>query len=57
MSNNGPLILAATGIVCITILECVALYTGVDGQILSVVVGTIATITGYAFGVTKTPSK
>lgn len=57
MSANGKLILAATGIACITILECVALYTGVDGQILSVVVGTIGTIVGYAFGVTKAVTK
>ena len=57
MSENGKLYLAGLGLLCITILEGVALYMKIDGQILSGVVGTIALIIGYAFGVTKAAAK
>ncbi|GAI76492.1 unnamed protein product, partial [marine sediment metagenome] len=55
--EQGKVIIAVSGITCITVLEAVALYRGINGQILSVVVGAIATIVGYAFGVTASKSE
>ncbi len=41
-----------TAIICITILECVALYKGINGTVFTLVVGIIAGLAGLA---TKTP--
>ena len=51
VDDQGKIIIAVSGMACITVLEGVALYMGINGQILSVVVGALATIVGYAFGV------
>lgn len=46
-SDNIVLIFGITGIV---ILEALAMYLGMDGQLLSAAIGAIATIVGYTFG-------
>ena len=38
-----------TAILCITVLEGIALIQGVDGQIFSAVVGVIAGLGGYQY--------
>ena len=50
MDGNTQAIVIVTGIVCVTIIETVALYTGIDGTMLAAVVGGICTMVGYAFG-------
>lgn len=37
-----------TGIICLTLLEALALYKGVDGILLTVIVGIIAAAIGVA---------
>jgi hypothetical protein len=46
----GRNLVCVVGIAGVVILESIALLQGIDGQILSVVVGGICTIVGYAFG-------
>jgi TctA family transporter len=36
-------------IVCITILEALALYKGIDGSLFSLVIGAIAALGGYRY--------
>lgn len=50
MDGNTQAIVIVTGIVCVTIIEAVALYSGVDGTMLAAAVGGICTMVGYAFG-------
>lgn len=57
MDGQTQAIVIVTGIVCVTILEAVALYCGVDGTMLAAVVGGICTMVGYAFGQTLTKKK
>ena len=44
---------AVVGIAGVVILESVALYVGVDGQLFATALGTIALIAGYAFGYSR----
>jgi hypothetical protein len=46
---NKNLIVTITSIICLTILEIVALYFRLDGQIFSFVVALIAGLGGYHF--------
>jgi len=39
-------------IAAITIIECVALYKGMNGKIMSLAVGVLGGIAGYTIGVT-----
>lgn len=57
VDDQGKIIIAVAGMVCITALEGVALYLGIDGQILSGVVGVLGAIVGYAFGVKAAPTQ
>jgi hypothetical protein len=41
------------GITAITILETIALLKNIDGQLFSIVIGSISALIGYAFGITK----
>lgn len=43
---------ALAGLICVTSIELLALYKGVDGTYLSVVVAAVCTIIGLVFGVT-----
>ena len=36
-----------TAILCITVLEAVALFNGINGQIMTLVIGAIAGLGGY----------
>jgi len=48
---KGRTIIAVTGITCITVLEVANIvYYGVDSGVLTLVVGVIASIVGWAFG-------
>lgn len=47
---TGPQQVIVIGIGCITLLEVIALYKGLNGQIFSAVVGSIAVLVGYMFG-------
>jgi len=40
-------LLLLVGLLCLTLLECVALLTGLDGQIFFPVIGVIAALVGY----------
>ena len=45
-------LIAVISIICLTVLEAINMLTAqIDGQIAGLVIGTIATIAGYAFGV------
>jgi len=39
-----------TGVICITILEAIALAKGIDGQIFATTLATITGLVGYMFG-------
>lgn len=49
MDTNKTMI-TVSGILCITLLEIAAIFKGIDGILLTAVIGTIATIVGYAYG-------
>jgi len=49
----GRNLVAVVGVAGVVILESVALYMGVDGQLFATALGTIALITGYAFGYSR----
>jgi len=36
-----------TAIICLTVLECVALFNGIDGALFGIVAGIIGGIAGY----------
>jgi len=57
LADQNQTLVACVGIVCVTAIEAVALYRGIDGTYLSVVVGAICTIIGLMFGVKITASK
>jgi len=38
------------GILCITLLECIAILNGIDGTVLALAFGAICTIVGYIGG-------
>jgi uncharacterized membrane protein YqhA len=44
------IISVTVAVVCITFLEAMALWKGIDGQVFSVAVGAIAALVGYLFG-------
>jgi len=44
-------IMGIIGLICLTVLACVALLMGIDGTVLASVFGIMGTIVGYAFGV------
>lgn len=46
-------IITITGIIAIVFLEGFALLQGIDGILLTAVVGTITTIIGYSYGQKK----
>jgi len=43
-------ILCSLAVICITIIELMALYSGIDGQLLISVLATLSGIVGYFFG-------
>ena len=49
----GRNLVAVVGVAGVVILESVALYVGVDGQLFATALGTIALIAGYAFGYSR----
>jgi len=53
MKDN--IIMGMVGLICLTVLACVALLLGIDGTVLASVCAIMGTIVGYAFGVR--PSK
>ncbi len=44
---------AVTAMLCITMLECAALLQGINGVMLTGVIGILAGLGGYKFGVLK----
>lgn len=44
-------VVATTGLVCLTAIELLALWKGFDGAMLSMIVGAISGIVGFAFGI------
>lgn len=48
--NSQDNIVIVVGIIGVVVLESVALYMGVDGQLLSTAVAAIAAMVGYTFG-------
>lgn len=51
---NDETVLKVVAIGGIVVIECVALYLGVNGALLSLSIGGIAGIAGYAIGVKRT---
>ncbi len=47
---NDIYIVAGIAIGALTALGCMALYKGINGKLLTSVVGTICTIVGFCFG-------
>lgn len=50
-------IVCIVAVVCITFLEGIALFKGVNGALLSTGIGVIGTIVGYLFGRTAREKK
>jgi hypothetical protein len=51
---DDKIMLASVGVICVSVIECFAIaFLRLDGAVLSGVVGTIAGIVGYAFGIHK----
>jgi len=48
VKRNAPII--CTAVICITIIEIVALLKGIDGKVLTLCVAAITGIVGYKFG-------
>ncbi len=44
-------IMGIIGLICLTVLACVALLMGINGVLLASIATIIGTIVGYAFGV------
>lgn len=42
-----------TGLICITVIECIALAKGINGIVLTVVIGVIAAVMGVAIPTPK----
>jgi uncharacterized membrane protein YgaE (UPF0421/DUF939 family) len=52
--KHKPWIITVTAIVCITVLEAIALYRGIDGSLMATVIATLAGLGGYTLAqVTK----
>jgi uncharacterized membrane protein YgaE (UPF0421/DUF939 family) len=52
--KHKPWIITVTAIVCITVLEAIALYRGVDGSLMATVIAALAGLGGYTLAqVTK----
>ena len=51
--TNGKVIVVIVGIVCLSLIELMAIYNNQNGTTLSVVVGGITLIIGYCFGIFK----
>ena len=49
-------VIAAAGIICLTILEVAAIMKGLDGTLFASVISGITLIVGYVYGVSKTSS-
>lgn len=47
-------IVIAVGVICITVLEVLAMYKGIDGMGLATAVGSIGGLVGYAFAQKQT---
>ena len=50
--SKEKIIAVTVAVLCITFLEAMALWKGIDGQVFSVAVGSIAALVGYLFGKT-----
>jgi len=48
--SKEKIISVTVAVICITFLEAMALWKGIDGQVFSVAVGSIAALVGYLFG-------
>lgn len=55
--EHAKIQLCVVGVAGIVLLETMAIYKGLDGQLFGTAIGAIAIIVGYAFGVTRTKSK
>ena len=52
--KHKPWIITVTAIVCITVLEAIALYRGIDGSLMATVIAALAGLGGYTLAqVTK----
>jgi uncharacterized membrane protein YgaE (UPF0421/DUF939 family) len=52
--RHKPWIITVTAIVCITVLEAIALYKGIDGSLMATVIAALAGLGGYTLAqVTK----
>jgi uncharacterized membrane protein YgaE (UPF0421/DUF939 family) len=52
--KHKPWIITVTAILCITVLEAIALYRGIDGSLMATVIATLAGLGGYTLAqVTK----
>jgi len=51
--SKEKIIAVTVAVICITFLEAMALWKGIDGQVFSVAVGAIAALVGYLFGKTS----
>ena len=49
----GRNLVAVVGVAGIVILESVAMYVGMDGQLFATALGFISLIVGYAFGYSR----
>lgn len=47
---KGEILVTLTAIVCITLLEAVALLKGIDGQVFSTALAVLAGLGGYTVG-------
>jgi uncharacterized membrane protein YgaE (UPF0421/DUF939 family) len=45
--KHKPWIITVTAIVCITVLEAIALYRGIDGSLMATVIAALAGLGGY----------
>ena len=53
MKNNIPKEIVITGLLCLTALEVVALYHGINGTLFTIVVGVIAMSIGVVIPTPK----
>lgn len=52
--KHKPWIITVTAILCITVLEAIALYRGIDGSLMATVIAALAGLGGYTLAqVTK----
>jgi uncharacterized membrane protein YqhA len=48
--SKEKIITVTVAVLCVTLLEAIALWKGIDGQVFSIAVGAIAALVGYLFG-------